>query len=273
MRPAQFLVFFASITFGLAYPHPFGLQSGKNEVIIRRSMFPNDTAGYARAVHELAAELVADGFFADDVWVGEYKDDDDDDDDVEARSVAKNVAASPTANKAVQGAKLGKEAIGLIQDGVGLATDIATGDVPKAIFDAIKLTVDAIVAIFHAIQAAKRHADEVRVKFLTDSLATCLQKHPKLNFILVHTDHKPMFNGDRGKKWTHEHRELNVAFPLPHSTIGFEVYGFVDGEFLLTGDGGATNWQFGSNFEERKHGEHHLYFNAIGQPQPKGHYK
>lgn len=164
------------------------------------------------------------------------------------------------AEKAVEVAKDTKTAVGLITDGVGLATDIATGDAPKAIFDAIKLTVDGIIAAFHAIQDVIARDKYMRSGFTQDTVSKLRNSHPKMNFVIVHTKHHYNFKGTKGKDWYHDHRELPVHFPVG-STIGYEIYGFGEGEFNREGDGGYLNWAYIGNVKSTSDSNSHIVFN------------
>jgi hypothetical protein len=162
--------------------------------------------------------------------------------------------------KAVEVAKDTKTAVGLITDGVGLATDIATGDAPKAIFDAIKLTVDGIIAAFHAIQDTIARDKYMRSGFTQEAVAKLRGSHPKMNFVICHTGHHYNFPGVKGKDWYHDHRELKVHFPIG-STIGYEIYGFGAGEFFREGDGGYLNWAYIGNVKSSDNNGGHVVFN------------
>jgi len=168
-------------------------------------------------------------------------------------------APKDTAGKVLEAAKDTKTAIGLITDGVGLATDIATGDVPKAIFDGIKLTVDGIIAAFHAISSAIEADKYARSGFTQDTVSKLYQKHPQMNFVICHTGHHYKFPGVKGKDWYHDHRELNVKFPVG-STIGFEIYGFTQGEFFREGDGGYLNWAYIGRVAKKEDDGKHITF-------------
>jgi hypothetical protein len=166
------------------------------------------------------------------------------------------------AGKALEVAKDTKTAVGLITDGVGLATDVATGDVPKAVFDAIKLTVDGVIAAFHAISDAIAQDKYARSGFTQDTVAKLRAKSPKMNFVICHTAHHYKFPGVKGKNWYHEHRELNVKFPVG-STIGYEIDGFPSGEFFREGDGGYLNWAYSGNVQHTDDSGKHVVFGTL----------
>lgn len=168
-------------------------------------------------------------------------------------------APKSTGGKILEAAKDTKTAIGLITDGVGLATDIATGDVPKAIFDGIKLTVDGIIAAFHAISSAIEADKYARSGFTQDTVSKLHAAHPQMNFVICHTAHHYKFPGVKGKDWYHDHRELNVKFPIG-STIGYEIYGFIQGEFFREGDGGYLNWAYIGKVLKTEDGGKHVTF-------------
>jgi len=168
-------------------------------------------------------------------------------------------APKSTGGKLVEAAKDTKTAVGLITDGVGLATDIATGDVPKAIFDGIKLTVDGIIAAFHAISDAIKADKYARSGFTQDTVSKLHAQHPKMNFVICHVRHHYKFPGVKGKDWYHDHRELKVKFPVG-STIGYEIYGFVEGEFFREGDGGFLNWAYMGKILKTEDGGKHVTF-------------
>lgn len=132
-----------------------------NEMLLTREIF--ETEMIARDIAEITVSDISLRDYVGEFYARTY-------DELETRAAAQKV---------LDGAKKAKTAAGLISDGVGecafnrslhpvlmfrigLATDIASGDLPKGIFDAVKLTVDGIISAFNAIKDAEKKDAVVR---------------------------------------------------------------------------------------------------------------
>jgi len=125
----------------------------------------------------------------------------------------------------------------------------------------IKTAVEIFAKVLKAIGDAEHKDALKRGAFTQDVVGQTLQKHPGWNCIVVHTKHTKNFKGAEGKDWAHSHQELKVKFPVG-STIGFEIYTFREGDFVLQGDGGFQNWAYGGNVIKGTAKEKKLTFGA-----------
>jgi len=155
--------------------------------------------------------------------------------------------------------KITKEDLGVAKDGVQLAIAAATGNEVGVVIDAIKLTIDGIIDLFHKLSDVAKQDKLNRGSFTKNTVATLRQKHPTYNFVICHTKHRTKFDGKAGKEWYHDHRELKMGFPVG-TTIGYEIYGFKSGEFTRQGDGGWLNWAYTGNLKKSDQGGKHLVF-------------
>jgi len=114
-------------------------------------------------------------------------------------------------------------------------------EVVEGVVDAVTAVVKTIEKIFSFITAQIAADKKKREQWTSTTVGKLLAKHPHFNFVIVDSKHKINFKGVQGKDWGHKRHSLGISWGRH---VGYDIYWFKEGTFILQGDGGYENWAF-----------------------------
>jgi hypothetical protein len=121
-------------------------------------------------------------------------------------------------------------------------------EVAEGVVDIVETVIKTIEKIFSFIAADIAADRKKRENWLSSTIDKLRAKHPHFNFVLVDSKHKINFQGVQGKDWGHKRHTLGISFGRH---VGYDIYWFKAGTFILLGDGGFENWSFSGALKSR----------------------